>query len=291
VTADPGPMYEALAARQWRRWLSRERERAGGADAFAGLEVRKRLSPPEPALRGERPADGQRGLDVWLRGSVATAAPTVLDLGCGFGASLLRWCHDDRDATGIGVTPSAFQVARANEVAAAHGLAPRCRFVQQSMSDPLPLREQADAVLAIEALGHEPDLAAALRHTLLALRPGGRLLWLEDLLTKDAPRDTDVQALARAWRSPPLRTVAVSHAALAAAGFQLVHDIDLTAQVAPAGSAALRRRAIGLALLRALPVPRLCAVVDAFAGGVHLERLYSRGLVGFRLAVAERPRV
>jgi SAM-dependent methyltransferase len=290
VTADPGPMYEALAARQWRRWSLRARERALGADAFAGLEVRKRLTPPEPARCGERPADGGRGLDGWLRRFVAAAAPTVLDLGCGFGASLLRWCHDDQGATGIGVTPSAFQVARANEVAAAHGLAPRCRFVQQSMRDPLPLRERADAVLAIEALGHEPDLAAVLRHTFLALRPGGRLLWLEDLLTKDAVGDPDVQALARAWRSPPLRTVAASHAALAAAGFYLVHDIDLTAQVAPAGAAALRRRAIGLALLRALPVPRLRGVVDAFAGGIHLERLYSRGLVGYRLAVAERPR-
>ena len=106
-------LYESLARFQW--WRAR---RGVAADALDGLEIRKRLLPPGDA---GGPVDGGAGLDAWLRERIGGFdGRRVLDLGCGFGASSFRALDAGARAT-FGVTPSAFQVQKANAVAAARG--------------------------------------------------------------------------------------------------------------------------------------------------------------------------
>ena len=271
-------LYESLARFQW--WRARRRV---DDESLEGLEMRKRLAPP---LEGAGPVDGASGLDEWLRALVGgVQGARVVDVGCGFGASILR-AVDAGASRCSGFTPSPYQVTQARRVAAARGVGARCRFEVATMDRPLP---PADFVTAVESLGHTVDLRAALDSIAGACREGGggRFLWLEDLLAEPAAEDQDVVALGRAWSSPPLRCIAEADEALRAAGLAVVASHDLSDQVVTRDIAILdrARRRLSL-LLRVVPVPSVRRVLAAFLGGVHLERLYARQLVRYRLVVA-----
>ncbi|MCA8974031.1 MAG: class I SAM-dependent methyltransferase [Planctomycetes bacterium] len=275
----PAQLYETLARYQWlrRRW--------GGAEPGAGLEIRKRLLPAATP-----PEDSGEALDRWLLQLAAVPdGGKVLDLGCGFGASLLRWTEWS-GGQGLGVTASPFQVARANEEAVRRGLDGRCRFVVQDFT--APVADSFGAVFAIEALGHAPDLAAVLAGVHRCLAPGGRFVQVEDLLREPAAADDRcVSELSRCWSSPPLRDLATAKAALAAAGLDLVREIDLTERVAPAAPRLLDRRESRLRWWRAaLPIAPWHRLADAFLGGSALERLYASGRACYRVFVCERTR-
>ncbi len=274
-------LYESLARFQW--WRAR---RGVTPAALDRLELRKRL---RAGRDGDGPADGAASLDAWLRelaGGVAGAR--VLDLGCGFGASLLR-AIDAGAKKGIGITPSRFQVDRARRVAAARGVADRCRFDAAALEDELPA---ADLVLAVEALGHTERLREVLAAVAAALAGAARprFVWLEDLYAGGAAAaaDQDLAALADAWSSPPLCSVSAADAALAAAGLRVTRSVDLTAQV-PRRSLAEIDRSLGRIrwARRLLPVPSARRVLDAFVGGLRLERLYARDAACYRVIMAE----
>jgi 2-polyprenyl-3-methyl-5-hydroxy-6-metoxy-1,4-benzoquinol methylase len=287
-------LYEALAQWQWRR-------RGRAAAPGEGLELRKRLLPSTGAPAGEHadePADGALGLDVWLQGMVRQRPHArVLDLGCGFGASLLRWANAGA-AHCVGITRSPFQVDRATAMSAQLGLSARCTFVRADFTT--APAGPFDVVVAIEALGHAAELGAVLCSVRARLAPGGTFLWVEDLLREapDAAADAaaaadiakDVQTLARCWASPPLRTVAEAREALAAAGFRVVREVDLTARVPVVAMARNRRRTRLLGVLRRLaPLAAMRRCALAFLGGCALERLYSRSACSYRVWMAECP--
>ncbi|MBL8728222.1 MAG: class I SAM-dependent methyltransferase [Planctomycetes bacterium] len=277
-SADAGALYETLSRFQW--WRSR-RARSRGE----GLELRKRLSPPRA---GDGPADGAAGLDRWLFAQLAgRPAARVLDLGCGFGASTQRWAALG-GGTAVGITPSAFQVDKATAAAARAGLGSRVRFVRQDFLAPLDGR--FDVVLAIESLGHAHDLPAALANVRRALRPGGTFVWVEDLLRAPLADDADVHRLAAAWRSPPLRTIDDARQALRAADLAVRAERDLTHQVPVAAMPQLAARDRRLGRVRRLsPLSPLRRLIDAFRGGVALERLYVRQLACYLVWMSERP--
>ncbi|MFO1032461.1 MAG: class I SAM-dependent methyltransferase [Planctomycetota bacterium] len=284
---DPGPMYEALA-----RWQLRRQRRAPPG---TGRELRKRLRPV--AAGGDGPTDGAAGLDRWLIAHAGGRAHgRVLDLGCGFGESLLRWLEAGA-SSGVGVAASATQIAAATAEAQRRGLAARVVFCVGDFLEPVP--GPFDVVVAIEALAHANDLDAVLRHVHRALAPGGRLLWLDDVLddahdgSAAEPANTDdVAELAACWASPPLRSLGTVRAALTSTGFAVVDELDLTARVPFAPPTTLRRRRGVLRLLRAIaPLPWLRHVANAFLGGLALERLYARGCARYHLWIAERREV
>jgi len=269
-------MYEALARWQW--WRCR-RDRGRGEL----VDLRKRLAAGDGTLV---PADGGAGLDRWLQRHVGWRGGRVLDLGCGFGASLVRWVATDSAARGVGVTASDVQARHAAAQLAAHGVGARVDVLRQDFT--APVAGCFDVVLAIESLGHARDLVAVLRGVAAALARGGRFVWVDDGLRASAPADGDVAELAARWASPPLRDAAAARAALAAAGLGVVAEHDLTAQVPVRDAAALARAHRRLGLLRAvLPVPRLRRLADAFLGGLALERLYARGLACYRAWMCE----
>jgi SAM-dependent methyltransferase len=268
--------YEALSRWQWR---------SNGAVRRRGelVDLRKRLRAGNGTVA---PADGGAGFDAWLQQLAgARADQRVLDLGCGFGATLLRWLAA-HGGEGVGVTTSAFQIARATDAAIAHGFAARLRFVRQHYA--VPVAGPFDVVLAVESLGHAEDLAAVLAVVRRAVAPRGRFIWVEDLLNGECVRDADVDELALRWASPPLRTLAEARERLAAAGLSVTRELDLTASVPVRDENALLRAQRQLRWLRRLaPLPRLRRIGDAFLGGVALERLYARGFASYRVFVCE----
>jgi SAM-dependent methyltransferase len=272
-------LYDVLA--RWQAWQRRLRRALPGA----GFDLRKRLT----AAPGG-PVDGGTGLDLWLQERVGHhrwRGAQLLDLGCGFGASLRRWLAAGV-ASAVGVTQSRVQARVAARETARCGAADRATFVVQDFGAPLPGR--FGVVLAIESLAHATDLAAVLRRVTELLAPGGVLVWVDDQLAEPDRGDADVASLAARWSSPPLRDIATVRRLLHEAGLRVVAEGDLTAQVRTAEPSALARRERSLLRWRRLlPSRRARALLDAFAGGVALERLYARGLARYRFWLAERP--
>jgi SAM-dependent methyltransferase len=115
-------------------------------------------------------------LEPWLK---VREGMRVLDVGCGVG----RWSRllAARGASVVGVDLSPTMIAQAQQRAQADGVADRCRFRVQDLSQ-LKVDEQFDMILGVTVLQHILD-AAALRSALTAmtahLAPGGRMVLLE----------------------------------------------------------------------------------------------------------------
>lgn len=249
-----------------------------------------RPGPDRPTHDG--PADGKAGLDGWLLAKVSPpAGARLLDVGCGFGASLQRWVTAT-GGSGIGVAASPFQIAKATAAATAAGLGSRCQFVVQDFEHALP--GPADVVLAIEALMHAADLGGALRRIAAALTTHGTFVWVDDWRSGVAADDPDVFELAQRWSSPPLRERGDLPALLAAAGLQIKAEFDLTAQVpfaaaaTASGASAGRRGRWWQRVLRWSPSATGRGVAAAFLGGLALERLYARGRACYRACLIQR---
>lgn len=275
------------------RWLTRLQRLAhssGHDRGYAALTVHRRLRAADGTISGDVLHEAI-GAALAATANPPAAPLAVLDAGCGLGGTLLD-LHARLGAHGVGVTLSPDQAARATAAAAARGAGDRVRFAVRDFDTPLDdlLPGGADLAVAIESLAHAPDPAATLAHLARLLRPGGRLLVVDDAPDERlAADDVDLAGFRRGWHAPRVLTATGLDRALEAAGLSHAHEVDLTPQLVARSPVSLAKR---LALVRAVwplaartPAAVLC---DAIAGGLHLERLYARGVARYRLVVARR---
>jgi ubiquinone/menaquinone biosynthesis C-methylase UbiE len=98
----------------------------------------------------------------------------LLDIGCGIGEPAIRLASAHHIDV-VGVSISQRQVERANDRAAAAGLADRLSFqFGDAMDLPFP-DESFDLVWALESLHHMPDRWQVIRQAARILRPGGMM--------------------------------------------------------------------------------------------------------------------
>jgi len=277
----------------WLTWLQDAAGRVGHDTGQRTLTVHRRLRSASGEISGD--VLHEAILDALAATTEAsTPAPlTVLDAGCGLGGTLL-FLHARLGARGIGITLSPDQATRAHASAASRGAADTCRFVVRDFDTPLGdlAPHGVDVVIAIESLAHAPDPATTIGRLARLLPPGGRLVVVDDAPADALPDDdVDLAGFRRGWHAPGVLADAALDRAIDAAGLARVHDVDLTPRLVarPAVSLAVR-----LALARAawpLAARTSAAVLhDAIAGGLHLERLYARGVARYRLVVARRRR-
>ncbi|HVF58469.1 MAG TPA: methyltransferase [Thermoanaerobaculia bacterium] len=242
-----------------------------------------------PAEQANAYGKSERRLYVVDRALAAVTlppAPRVLDAGCGFGGTVFRW-QERIGGTYDGLTVSRVQWRVARREAVRRGLAAACRFHLRSYD--APIEDDYDAVVAIEAVIHSPDFERTLANLVSALRPGGKLVLVEDVPRDEAVDDPDFAIVRECWALGRVPTASTYARALAGDGLRTLHDEDLSALVPtrpPAELAAAEaryRRAHAL-----LPFPAARRVLAAYLGGVAFERLYHRGMVSYRLIVAER---
>jgi SAM-dependent methyltransferase len=124
-------------------------------------------------------------LAPWLKLPVGAR---VLDVGCGVGRWSRLLAARGAEVTGIDLSPT--MIAQAQRRAAADGVADRCRFQVQDLSE-LDVGAKFDLVLGVTVLQHILNpvaLRAALASMSAHLAPGGRMILLEAAPTTAATR-------------------------------------------------------------------------------------------------------
>jgi SAM-dependent methyltransferase len=254
----------------------------------ADLTMHKALRIPDELA--DAYGQAERRLYVVDRALAAAALPPeprVLDAGCGFGGTVFRW-HERAGGSYDGLTVSRVQWKVACREARRRGLAGSCRFHLRGYDE--PLAGPYDAAVAIEALIYSPCLDRTVAHLAAALRPGGKLVLVEDVPRDEAAGDPALETVRERWALGAVPTESTYARALAGNGLRMLHDEDLTdfVQARPAAAlAAAERRYRRAHALLPLAGPR--QVLAAYLGGIAFERLYRRGLLRYRLIVAERP--
>jgi cyclopropane fatty-acyl-phospholipid synthase-like methyltransferase len=210
--------------------------------------------------------------------------PTVVDLGCGLGASLIYLARRAA-VTGEGITISPAQVARAAELIAEAGLGHRVRCREGNfLAVPDDLVDRADVTFSIEAFLHSPDADGYLHEAIRTLRPGGRLVICDDFLTTaDPPADARsarwLGDFRTGWRVGSLLTVDQIRRLAAGHGLTLVRDLDLTSWLE------LRRprdRWISVLVTLGRPVRPTGDYWQSLVGGDALQRALQHGLLSYR---------
>lgn len=269
-------------------WLSRYVQLSNWlayGDRFAAFTMHKRLAAPAGA---GRTAGLEYVNDHLLEAAELPEEPRVLDAGCGFGGTILRW-HERRGGRYDGLTLSRVQARVARREARRRGIDEACRFHVKSYD--AELTGEYDAVVAIESLIHSPDLGHTISNLASVLAPGGRLVVLDDMASGEMERDhpREAELLRDHWgcaRYPGERDY---RDAIAGAGLRVVHEDDLTHLALPREDAVLDRLEKRYsALHRSIPLRPVRTIVSAYLGGIGLERLHGTGYVRYRLLVARR---
>lgn len=276
----------------WLSWFQDVARRVSHDTGQRTFTVHRRLRADDGTVSGD--VLHAHLLDA-LGATADVATPPVLDVldaGCGLGGTIF-YLHARIGGRFTGVTLSDAQCARASAEAVRRGVAADCRFLVRNydadLADLLPAG--VDLIVAIESLAHAVDPAASVARMARCLRPGGRLLFVDDVPSDALPRDdADFAAFRAGWLCPAVANDAALAAALAGAGLSVLRDDDLTPYVPQRRPAALavlvwlHRLAAGV--LRSTPAGPL---LGALGGGLRLERLYRRGMARYRLIVARRP--
>jgi cyclopropane fatty-acyl-phospholipid synthase-like methyltransferase len=214
-----------------------------------------------------------------------------LDIGCGVGGSLFFLAAAvPAPFRGIGVTISPRQAEVARRQARARGLSARCSFLAGDFTrlSGLPSFHLA---FAIESFVHFTSPAAFFASASARLRPGGRLVVVDDFLSANARNPLCredrvlIEAFRQGWLLSSLCTADRAVQAARDCGLCLVEDRDLSGYLSqlPLGA---RMGRWAVSVMRALPVP--WPYWRSSVGSLAQAVCRRAGLVDYRFLVFEK---
>ena len=202
--------------------------------------------------------------------------PTVVDLGCGVGASL-GYLAERLPIRGIGVTVSAVQAHLAARRLQEAGLSEQVTCFEGDFLDLPAGLGPADVVYAIESLVHAQRPQQFFEQCARLLRPGGVLVICDDFRgTAAGPAaERTIEQFCSGWHVNALLEPEELHALARAAGFEHTSTVDLSPYLEIHRP---RDRAIS-ALLSLLPA----RAFSHLRGGRALQTCVERGWIRYQL--------
>ncbi|GAB4379418.1 MAG: hypothetical protein Kow0042_28770 [Calditrichia bacterium] len=226
--------------------------------------------------------------DLALEAAQLGSRPRVLDAGCGWGGTMFRW-YEKIGGFYHGLTLSRRQVLAAEKQAKRLHLDPHIKFFRQSYDDPLP--GSYDAIVAIEALIHSPNLERSLANLSAGLLPEGKFIIVDDMVREGAQisGEAEMTLLRSYWHVreiPPLNTY---REWFQQNSIQLIIEKDLSSLV-PYGTAAQIQKwqKRFMFLKRVLPLRAVREGIEIQMGGLALQQLHLRKKVGYYLLVGQK---
>ncbi|CAD7698747.1 unnamed protein product [Ostreobium quekettii] len=217
----------------------------------------------------------------------------MVDVGCGIGGSS-RHIIRKYGCTSTGITLSAVQAARANEITAAAGLGDRGKFIVADALDQ-PFEDNSfDLVWSMESGEHMPDKRKFVSELLRVCAPGGKIIivtWCHRVLATEEkeltpPEKLLLGAVSSVYALPDWVSAEEYKKEFAALGIQDVRVEDWTADVAPFWTAVLQS-ALTVKGLRALMSVGPTTWMGALA--IPIMRLgYQTGLIKFNLITVQK---
>ena len=239
----------------------------------------------------EREADAFRYIEERIGAATAELSttcepPTVLDLGCGVGASLC-YLAERHPIRGIGLPVSPVQGAHARRRIDACGLGDRLQCIEADFLRPPDSLPPVDLAYAIESFVHTPDPSAFFATCARLIRPGGRLLICDDF-RRPTPSPQAVGTVERFRRGWPLNSLVDGNELVRladAGGFGHERTHELTPHLR-LGRPRDRLIALFIALFGWLPLDGTRA--GHLVGGNALHTCLSKGWIGYDLAYFRR---
>lgn len=215
-----------------------------------------------------------------------SGVPTVVDLGCGIGASLI-YLAGQLPIRGVGVTLSPVQVRLARERIEAAGCGDHVRVIEADYCDDEVDAGPADLAYAIESFVHGPAPARFFTACARFLRPGGLLVICDDVKrpTSCANAARTVDTYCRGWHVNTLLDPSAIRALAADAGFDHVSTIDLTAYLELNRP---RDRVVRWMLAPFARVPLHMTRLGYLQGGTALQTCLGRGWIGYDFMLFRR---
>jgi cyclopropane fatty-acyl-phospholipid synthase-like methyltransferase len=247
---------------------------------------------------------------LMLQQARETGARNILDLGCGVGGTCMFLAGGlgtgrdvgtdlsagDRHTVALritGLTISGEQARLGKHLVAQRRFDGAVRLMQGDYTDPASFSglPPQDLVVALESLIHSPDLKATLANASASLRPGGRLVICDDMISADhrpaeSDRvDKDLADFRRCWHAYGLASRQAMASHCHDAGLELRVDDDLSPLLRlfrPRD----RLAAFSLPVLRHFPN---WPWAQNLVGGTALQRLLARGILTYRYQVWVKP--
>ncbi|MBL8077496.1 MAG: class I SAM-dependent methyltransferase [Anaerolineales bacterium] len=217
--------------------------------------------------------------------TLSLSNPRIADLGCGVGATLFHVLAGLGGGRGVGVTLSAVQ-ARLAESTRQHLSFSNLAFLQADFHH-VPLSGLFDLVYSIEAFIHSQNPQEYLSEVSRLLKPGGRLILLDDFYV---PNQSDyaqrwLKAYKDGWYVPNMQTSDETIASALTVGLTLRETKLFTPN--------LRLRALPDSLAKFVlwlgnKLPQNHPIVPSMLGSMALQQCLKAGWIEYRWLVFEK---